>query len=321
MSAPFSPMLATLGSTADVLDENDWAFEMKWDGIRAIARIKDGAVTLTSRNGKDMTSGYPELAELASVVHAQDATLDGEIVSLNRQGRPDFGLLQGRTNLANAAEISRAAAAAPVTYMVFDIVALDSVSLVNERYDERRKTLLATVRPGKGGRIQVPPAFGGNLNDAIATSKSLELEGVVAKKLDGRYAVGTRSRSWIKIKHHRAQEVVVGGWRPGQGRREASIGSLLLGIPDGDTFRYVGRVGTGFSDAMLDEIRHELDAHSRAKPSLTDVPRADASDAHWVEPVLVGEVAFAEWTAAGRLRQPTWRGWRTDKDAKDVRRE
>jgi bifunctional non-homologous end joining protein LigD len=327
VSTNFAPMLATLGSVRDIDDEDDWAFEMKWDGIRAIATVTDGnsdkaAVRLTSRNGHDMTSTYPDLLpSLKADTHARSATLDGEIVALDETGRPDFGLLQRRINLANSAEIERMARNTPVHYMIFDIVELDGESLVRQEYDERRKHLEKTVVPAKEDRVHVPPAFHGGLTEAIASSKQLGLEGVVAKHRDGRYAVGRRSPSWIKIKHHRTQEVVVGGWRPGKGRRSGGIGSLLVGIPEGDGVRYVGRVGTGFTDSVLDDIARRLKPLARQEPTLAEVPRADASDAKWVATDLVGEVEFAEWTNSGHLRQPSWRGWRPDKSPKDVRPE
>lgn len=152
-------------------------------------------------------------------------------------------------------------------------------------------------------------------------SRRRGLEGVVAKRRDSRYSTGRRSDAWVKIKHHATQEVVVGGWKPGTGRRAGGVGSLLLGIPDGDRLRYVGKVGTGFRDRDLDEIEAVLGPLARADPPFADVPRADARDARWVDPVRVGEVEFAEWTNGDRLRQPSWRGWRTDKDPGDVVRE
>jgi bifunctional non-homologous end joining protein LigD len=143
----------------------------------------------------------------------------------------------------------------------------------------------------------------------------------MAKRRDGTYSPGRRSASWIKIKHHRTQEVVIGGWRPGKGRRADGVGSLLLGIRDGDDLRYVGRVGTGFGDDELRDVGRRLSRIERVRSPFTDVPDADARDAHWVRPSLVGEVEFAEWTEAGRLRQPSWRGWRPDKDPGEVQRE
>jgi bifunctional non-homologous end joining protein LigD len=327
MAAPFTPMLATLGTVADVDDEDDWAFEMKWDGIRAIAAVTDAGtaqaqVRLTSRNGHDMTGTYPDIVTaLEKAVSQGDATLDGEIVALDTTGRPDFGVLQGRMNLQKKGEIQRAAARIPVHYMAFDIVERDGTSLLKTEYDERRRILEETLEEGDSDRIHVPPAFHGGLGDAIASSKQLGLEGIVAKRRDSTYAVGRRTRSWIKIKHHRTQEVIVGGWRPGNGRRAGGIGSLLVGIPDDSGIRYVGRVGTGFTDDELTEIARRLEPLAQKQPTLTDVPRADAADAHWVTAELVGEVEFAEWTGGGNLRQPSWRGWRPDKDPADVHPE
>jgi bifunctional non-homologous end joining protein LigD len=318
---PPAAMLATLGSPADIADEPEWAFEMKWDGIRAIASVSPGGVTLTSRNGHDLTAGYPELAVLADAVGDHEATLDGEIVALDYAGRPDFGRLQGRMNLTKPAEITRAMKAIPVHFMVFDILGLDGRSMVREPYDDRRVALESVVTAAGKSPVQIPPAFAGDLAHAIETSKTLDLEGVVAKRRNSTYQPGRRSRSWIKIKHHKTQEVVVVGWRPGNGRRASGIGSLLLGIPDGDSIRYVGRVGTGFSDRLLDDILARLSDRARATPAVVAVPTADARDAHWVRADLVAEVEFAEWTADGRLRQPVWRGWRPDKSAPDVRLE
>jgi bifunctional non-homologous end joining protein LigD len=312
-------MLATLGTAADIDEsEDDWAFEMKWDGIRAIATVADGVVRLVTRNDIDVTGTYQELAELASQVRGQ-AVLDGEIVALDKAGRPDFGLLQQRMNLTRKADVESAARRVPVQYLVFDILQADGTDVTAATYDERRDLLDHNLHAQ--GHIQVPPAFEGDLGSAVEASRRLKLEGVMAKRRDSTYSAGRRSRAWIKIKHHRTQEVVVGGWRPGNGRRENTVGSLLLGIPTNDGLRYVGRVGTGFSDRDLDSLTGQLARMSRKTSPLYDVPSADARDAHWVTPALVGEVEFAEWTSADRLRQPSWRGWRTDKSPGDVVRE
>lgn len=311
------PMLASLGSEAD-LDGEEWAFEMKWDGIRAISTVVGHEVTLLSRNGVDLTAAYPELVAIADSVTA-DAVLDGEIVALDRSGRPDFGLLQTRMNLAKPAEIAAAARSTPVRYFVFDLLETDGESMLAASYDQRRAALARTVRDT--GPVQVPPAFDGDAAAAIAASRSLRLEGVLAKRPDSRYIPGKRTRDWLKIKHHFTQEVVIGGWRPGKGRRAEQVGSLLMGVHDGAALRYVGRVGTGFSDRDLDELTRRLRSMARSTTPFDDVPKLEASDARWVSPRLVGEVEFAEWTATGRLRQPSWRGLRTDKTAADVVRE
>lgn len=319
---PPSPMLATLGSTTDGSfdDESEWAFEMKWDGVRAIAEVrggstKQGEVRLFSRNGVDISVSYPELDELLQAVQG-DAVLDGEIVALDKRGRPDFSLLQGRMHLRKKADVDKAAANIPAKFMVFDILEADGESLMRKEYVERRETLENTV--DANDTIQVPPAFDGDLAAAMESSAKLGLEGVMAKKRDGRYSPGVRSRTWLKLKHHRAQEVVIVGWRPGHGSRARRVGSLLMGVPDGDSIRYVGRVGTGFDERALDEMLPRLKKLARKTSAVDDVPAADARDAVWVSPKLVGEVEFAEWTPTRRLRQPSWRGWRPDKEVADV---
>lgn len=320
------PMLATLGTETDLSDDEDgeegWAFEMKWDGIRALAYLgaDHSDVRLLTRNGNDVTVTYPEIAgRLRDSVGAGAAILDGEIVALNAKSVPDFGLLQQRMGLTKPAEVERAMREVPVQFLLFDLLERDGTSLVGEPYDERRRQLHALV--SVDGPIQVPPAFEGDLASAMRSSRELGLEGVLAKRRDSRYRAGRRSDSWVKIKHHRAQEVVIGGWRPGKGRRAGGVGSLLLGIPEEDGLRYVGRVGTGFKDRELREIAERLATRRLATTPFVDVPRADAADAHWVKPDLVGEVEFGEWTSTGRLRQPSWRGWRPDKAAGDVIRE
>lgn len=311
-------MLATLGSQAELGDETQWAFEMKWDGIRAIAEVVDGQVRLTSRNGIDLTATYPELAELADAVRA-NAVIDGEIVALSRSGRPDFGLLQKRMGVTKAADVHRLMATTPVHFMAFDILSLDGTSLVKQSYTERRAALDEVVH--SVGAIQLPPVFETDVTAAMATSRKLGLEGVMAKRRTSGYLAGRRGGSWLKLKHHLAQEVVIGGFIPGSGSRAHRVGSLLLGIPDEDGLRFVGRVGTGFSDRQLDEIAIKLRRLERKTSPFAQLPPPDAVDAHYVSPVLVGEVQFAEWTASGKLRHASWRGWRPDKSADQVVRE
>ncbi|PRY69673.1 ATP-dependent DNA ligase LigD ligase module /ATP-dependent DNA ligase LigD phosphoesterase module /ATP-dependent DNA ligase LigD polymerase module [Glaciihabitans tibetensis] len=321
------PMLATLGEAERFAREQDhevdWAFEMKWDGIRAIAVVEGDSVRLTSRNGIDLTATYPELADIASAVRG-NITLDGEIVAFTAGGRVDFSRLQSRMQLSGSQDIARASRDNPVQYIAFDILATDQRpeaggSTVGLSYAERREILHSTVTPHK--RIVVPPAFERDLETALQASRDLQLEGVMAKKLTSRYSPGRRSPSWIKIKHHQTQEVIIGGWRPGKGRRAAQIGSLLMGIPTAEGLHYVGRVGTGFDERTLDAITARLARLERITSPFADVPASDARDARWVTPTLVAEVEFAEWTAGDRIRQPTWRGWRPDKTAEQVLRE
>lgn len=316
----YSPMLATLGSQQQLEhDEARWAFEGKWDGIRAIAYVHDGAVRLVTRSGNDVTAQYPELTGIADSVRSP-VVLDGEIVALN-DGRPDFGLLQQRMNLQNEAEISRVASRVPVRYYAFDVLELDGHDITGEEYEVRRAALEHVLTDRHRGVAQVPDAVEGPIGAAMDRSRRDGLEGIVAKELRSTYAAGKRSASWIKVKHHGTQEVVIGGWKPGEGRRENGVGSLLMGIPNGDALAYVGKVGTGFGDAELDEIARRLGAVEATRSPFDDVPATDARGVHWVTPTLVGEVEFAEWTKGGRLRQPSWRGWRTDKEPTDVVRE
>ncbi|ARC57993.1 hypothetical protein AS850_12985 [Frondihabitans sp. 762G35] len=317
---PVAPMLATSG-TPDPSEA--WSYEMKWDGLRAVATVHDGHVSLASRNGHDLTASYPELQELAARLRgAEDAVLDGEIVAVDAGGRPDFGLLQQRMKATRPRDLARLRTSAPVRLLLFDALELDGRSLLDETYDARRAALEGAIE--RSAVIDVPPATAGEagddggLEEALDLSRTLGLEGVVAKRRDSTYASGRRSRAWLKLKHQRTQEVVIGGWRPGSGRREGSVGSLLMGVPEEGGLRYVGRVGTGFTDRALDDLLGAFRRSSRKTSPFTDVPAADARDAQWITPSRVGEVSFAEWTASGRLRQPSWRGWRTDKEPGDV---
>ena len=308
-----APMLASNGSRADVVhDAQEWAIEMKWDGIRAVVTVRDGAIRLTSRSGRDLTPEYPELAELTDRV-AADAVLDGEIVALDTRGRPDFGLLQRRMNLTDPREVKAAAVDVPVRLLLFDVLVIDGRSWLAEPYSARREALTGLVEAG--GAIDVPPAFEGDFDEAFDTSERLRLEGVVAKRIDSVYAPGRRSSAWVKVKHSLMQEVVVVGWRPGK----RTIASLLLAVPDDDGgLRYVGRVGSGFNDRQLAEISSRLAKIGRKTSPAVDVPALDAADARWVSPRYVGEVEFAQWTGDGRLRHARWRGWRPDKSPRDL---
>lgn len=305
------PMLATLATPADIGRPEDWHFEMKWDGVRVIAHVDDGRVRLTSRRGRDETVRYPDLLADLAALGCRNAVLDGEIVVLDPGGAPSFGLLQPRINLTRPADIAAAAAQAPAQLLLFDVLRLDDEALMRRPYEERRQ-LLEGLHPASGSRVQVPPEFEGDLEAALDASEAFRLEGVVAKRRGSVYQPGARARSWLKIKHRRSQSVVVGGWRPGQGNRHGTVGSLLLGIPDGDLLRYVGRAGSGFSDAGLAEADRLLAPLARAASPFEDVPPEDARDAHWVEPSLVGEVYYTEVTGPGRLRHPVWKGWRPD---------
>jgi bifunctional non-homologous end joining protein LigD len=309
------PMLATLAELETFDRGDDWVYEMKWDGYRAIATVRDGTVELRSRNGLDFTPTYPELQALADAVTG-DAVLDGEIVALDDAGRPSFSRLQTRSGITSPRDVERARKVQGVEFFAFDILERDGRSLVTRPYTERRDELRAAVQDV--GVVRVPPDAGTDLDDAIATSRKLKLEGVIAKRASSPYRLGRRSRDWLKIKHTLTQEVVVAGWRPGNGARSDTVGSLLIGIPGDDGLAYVGRVGSGFSDRELTELRGRLDRIARETSPLVGVPPVDAKDARWVTPKLVGEVEYAEVTPDGRLRAPTWRGWRPDKSPDEI---
>jgi bifunctional non-homologous end joining protein LigD len=315
---PVKPMLAVQGTEASIDEDDGWAYEMKWDGIRAVAVVAEGAVQLTSRNGQDMTKTYPELLDLPDHVLAQTAVLDGEIVALDAKGRPDFGRLQNRMNLVKTADIERAAKKYPVEYFLFDLLELDGTATLGLEYSQRREILKEAVEAPRDGHIQVPPELDATVAEAVAASREVGLEGIIAKRTDSSYAPGLRTRSWIKIKNQLTQEVVIVGWRPGKGSRARKVGSLLVAVPDGVELSYLGRVGSGLTERELAEIGSRLKKMSRKTPPLDGVPAADASDAHWVRPALVGEVQFSERTEAGKLRHPVWRGFRPDKKPSDV---
>jgi bifunctional non-homologous end joining protein LigD len=307
------PMLATAAKRLP--PGEDWAYELKWDGVRALTFVDPEGVRVCARRGADASARYPELRAIADTHSGRELILDGEVVAFDDEGRPDFGLLQGRMHRTGP-EVARMAAAAPVSYLVFDLLALDGENLLALPWTERRERLDA-LGP-EGHRWVATPWFRGGGADVHAASRDNGLEGVVAKRLDSPYRPGVRAPEWRKVKHVRMQSVVVGGWRPGKGRRAGGVGSLLVGVHDDDgRLVYAGHVGTGFTDAALRELGDLLTPRHRT-PFAGDLPRDVARDARWAEPDLVGEVAFAAWTADGRMRHPAWRGLREDVDADDV---
>lgn len=300
-----SPMLATLGSPSDIRGTG-WTFEGKWDGYRVLATVDADGVSLRSRNGKDLTGTFPELTELADLV-PNGTILDGEVVALNSNSRPDFGLLQKRGRLTKKREIEQAAKKSPVHYMLFDVLhTAEYGDLTDEPYAVRRQTLLDLVTEGK--HVQAPGDLGDSLEEAMEVSEELKLEGILCKRTDSAYLPGRRSDDWVKIKHDNHADVTIIGWRRGNGSRKNTFGSLLLALPDDDgELHYAGRVGTGFSDADLKELRAQLEKLTRKTPPVDDVPAEDASDATWVTPKLQAEVRHAGLSRDHRFRHPTWR--------------
>lgn len=315
------PMLAEPGTPglARALGSPAWA-EIKWDGIRAIATWADGRLRLHARSGTDITDRYPELtADGAPHLPADNAVLDGEIVAFDAAGHPSFTRLQERMHLTRAREIEREVIRIPIVFLPFDLLYLNGHDLTGLPLRQRRE-LLEQVVGDLDAPVRVPPVFD-DLDAALAASHEYGLEGIVAKDPASRYREGQRSASWLKLKNTRTQEVVIIGIRPGKGNREGTIGSLLLAVPDGPALRYVGRVGTGFTDRMLRDLTARLDTLRTPHTEVEGIPAADASDASWVRPELVGEVEFADWTPGGILRHSRWRGLRPDKTPEDVRRE
>jgi bifunctional non-homologous end joining protein LigD len=307
-----------------------WAVEFKWDGVRALAFIEDGRLRLISRTGKDITATYPEVSALASAVkhgaspHKQ-VLLDGEIVAF-AGGRPDFEALQPRMHVSSPTQALRLAELTPVTYLAFDVLQLDGHPLTGRPYAERRQ-LLETILPNGSGWHSPPTFPGEDLDAVLAASVANGFEGVVIKRLDSVYEPGARSGSWLKLKNQLRQEVVVAGWKPGQGNRLGLIGSLLIGYygtgADGERgLLYCGHVGTGFSDETLRLLTRRLAPLRRAdSPFDGPVPREHARSAVWAEPQLVIEVTFDRWTRAGRMIAPAYQGLRDDKAPADVVRE
>ena len=303
MPEQIAPMLATLGALPG---GDGWAFEIKWDGVRAIARSEPGRLRLFSRNHNEITPRYPELAKLNRALSSHRAILDGEVVAFDAEGRPSFEALQGRMHLTSESQIRRLAKANPVTYLVFDLLWLDGHSLLRLPYEDRRSLLADLALDGE--RWQTPEHVVGNGAAVLAASREQGLEGIVAKRLDAIYEPGRRARTWVKVKNVRREDVYVGGWQAGEGRREGGVGALLVGIPDGQGgIRYAGKVGTGFSDDELDRLAALLAPLKADKSpfSGTGVPRKAVT---FVRPTLQCTVEFVEWTGEGRLRAPSYKG-------------
>jgi bifunctional non-homologous end joining protein LigD len=299
-----APMLATHGSVAK-LKAGQWAFEGKWDGYRLLVDADHGALTLRSRSGRDVTAEFPQLGSLAADLADHHVVLDGEIVALDASGVPNFGAMQNR------------AAGANIEFWAFDVLSLDGRSLLRAKYSDRRK-VLEMLANGDGGLI-VPEQLPGDGPEALEYAQKHRWEGVVAKKRDSTYQPGRRSASWLKDKLWLTQEVVIGGWRAGEGGRTSGIGALLVGVPEGDGLQFAGRVGTGFTDKDLAKLKKTLEPlQSKESPFTKRLVGPDAKGVTFVRPELVGEVRYSERTSDGRLRQPSWRGMRPDKEPGEV---
>jgi bifunctional non-homologous end joining protein LigD len=304
-----NPMLAT--AVTELPSGEGWAFEFKWDGVRALLDVSEQGVTIRSRAGNEVTAAYPELVTLAGKVG--DTLLDGEIVAFV-DGQPSFERLQTRMHVRSAAEARRLAADTPVTFMAFDLLRRYGVDLSGRPYAERRATLerWGAERPD----WTISPMF----DDGAATTAAARehgLEGVVAKRLGAPYRAGARSPDWRKLRFVRAGDFVVLGWEA-SGDRPGELTSLVLGYhPAGGMMTYAGKVGSGLSSQIATRLQAELVARTGC-PLPQPPPRTAGRAVHWVEPRLVVEVEFASWTTEGRLRHPVFRGVRKDKRADEA---
>ena len=320
MPRKVQPMLATTAPLPS--RQSAYTFEVKWDGVRGISYIEDGRLHMESRNLRDITPRYPELSGLPDALGSRNAVLDGEVVAFDDNGKPSFGRLQHRMHLANDVEVRRRMGEIPIAYLLFDVLWLDGRLLVDEPWEARRSVLESLELSGTSACWQVPATHPGEGSALVAATKANGLEGVVAKKIDSAYEIGRRSRCWIKVKNFARQEVVVGGWLPGQGNRENRLGALLAGYYDDEgRLRYAGRVGTGFTDAELRRLQDLLKPLARDTSPFVDPVPAPRGVARFVEPRLVADVDFGEWTADGTMRHPSYKGLRDDKDPSEVRKE
>lgn len=314
------PMMATL--VRDPFDDDGWIFEPKWDGVRTLAVCGFEATQLISRRGNDVTATYPEFASLHNRVVGIDAIVDGEIVAMEA-GRPSFERLQSRINLQNTRDIERATKQIPVTFIAFDILYLDGRSLVDLPIEERKEILEEVIVVND--RVQVSPYVGGDGTTLFEAAKARNLEGIVAKKLGSLYRPGRRAREWLKVKTVRDADLVVGGYTAGEGSRSKTFGSLLVGAYDSEGLRFVGSVGTGFSDKTLAALLPSLqEIESDDMPFVLDPRKLPTGNfgkpiknPRWVEPCLVARVEFRELTSQGRLRAPSFKGFTTDKPVED----
>ncbi|MFE7174223.1 non-homologous end-joining DNA ligase [Streptomyces sp. NPDC057616] len=304
------PMLATPGTLPPTAQDARWAYETKQDGQRVVAYLEgDGGIRLRARSGEDITAAYPELRPLGTALAATPAVLDGEVLALDEQGRADFQLLQSRMGLAHSpAKAARQAAKVPVHLVLFDVMHLEGRSITGLPYLRRRRWL---EELGLDGPFwSTPSALVGHGEQALRATLEHGLEGLVCKRLDSVYEPGVRSRSWIKIRNMRSEDVIVGGWLPGRGRLSGLPGAVLVGQRAGGRLRYVGGVGTGWSEAERSRLAELLRAAETTECPFDPAPAV--AGAHWVLPRLVGEVRYSTRTRAGLLRQPSWLRLRPD---------
>ena len=311
------PMMARSASTLP-REQKRWSFEVKWDGVRALAYAQPGRLRLESRNLNDITAAYPEVRGLLDDLGMHEAVLDGEIVAFDEQGKPSFERLQRRMHVASPSAVKRLSASVPVLYAIFDLLYLDGHSLLDLPYEERRRRLEALDLAGRAWRA--PGVHPGEGSALLEATREQGLEGIVAKRLDSRYEPGGRSGAWLKIKNTLRQELVIAGWIPGEGRRSKRIGALLTGYFEDGGLVYAGRVGTGFTEATLEDLGRRLEPLRRERSPFARGPRLPR-EAVFVEPALVAEIEFREWTRDGVMRAPSFKGLREDKPGAAIVRE
>jgi bifunctional non-homologous end joining protein LigD len=314
------PMLARLSALPR--DADEWAVEVKWDGVRALAYCQPGRVQLQTRNLNDVTAQYPEVKRLSRRLGSFDAVLDGELVVFDAGGRPSFELLQQRIHNTDPSVVRRRMKSHPVVYVIFDLLYFDGHDLTDLPYERRREVLEGLELDGESWRT--PGHSVGHAEQLLEASREQGLEGMVLKRLDSPYAPGKRTGAWLKVKNTLRQELVIGGWTPGEGRRKSHLGALLVGYFEGEgvarVLRYGGKVGTGFKQADLEELAARLGPLAR-KTSPFEAGTAPPKNARFVEPRLVAEFEFREMTREGILRHAAYKGLREDKPAVEVELE
>ena len=316
------PMLASPGRLP-AGEAGEWAFELKWDGVRALAYWRPGRLRLESRNLNDVSARYPELRALGRQLGSCEALLDGEIVAFDEHGAPSFERLQKRMHLTSESAIRRIAREAPVTYVIFDLLHLDGRLTMELPYRRRRELLEQLELQGPAWRT--PAYHAGDGRDFLAATAAHGLEGVIAKRLDSHYRPGERSGAWLKIKNVNRQELVIGGWLPGKGQRAGALGALLMGYHEHRgarrELRYAGRVGTGFDEPELQRLAAELAARARRSSPFAKRGAQPPREARFVAPELVAEIEFTRWTREHILLHSSYKGLRLDKPAEEIELE